>query len=165
MSKYWFDIDGWFTPAEGVVLQSLVRDKSVLEFGAFKGRSTVCASQTATYIVSVDHHKGDEEAGWDDSTKEYLENIEHGHNLIIPLLCTFAEASKALPHGMFDVVLIDGAHDADSVEADTRLALQHVKLGGMFIYHDATYPSVQAGAKRVGINVTPIVDSLGYVKV
>lgn len=42
----------------------------------------------------------------------------------------------AYPDGFFDSVLIDGGHDQDVVENDTRKALRLVRSGGIILWHD-----------------------------
>jgi len=58
-------------------------------------------------------------------------------------------APKKLPKA--DLVYIDGGHDADTVLADTLLARQIVKPGGLLIWHDYHNHTVQ---------VTAVIDSL-----
>lgn len=59
MAKHWTEIQGWLSEAEGGELQMLAAGKTVLEIGAWKGRSTICLASVAKHVVTVDHFKGD----------------------------------------------------------------------------------------------------------
>jgi predicted O-methyltransferase YrrM len=54
------EIQGWLTEDEGRLLADLARLKRVLEVGSYHGRSSVCMAQTASWLVSVDHHRDDD---------------------------------------------------------------------------------------------------------
>lgn len=139
--------DGWLPENEAAELQRLAKGKTVLELGAWKGRSTVALSQVARYVVSVDRHQGIEEVGGEDSLPDYLAAVRSLPNVAIvvadfsgfcPLLCDY-----------FDLVFIDGDHDEGSVARDTVTALEHVTLEGMLAFHDWDFDSVRAGAASI----------------
>jgi SAM-dependent methyltransferase len=141
--------DGWLPDNEVRELQRLAKGKTVLELGAWKGRSTVALGLVATYVVSVDRHEGVEGYGATgvDSLPDYLDAVRGLANVAIvvadfnafcPLLCDY-----------FDLVFIDGDHDHDSVARDTQTALEHVRGDGMLVFHDWDMSDVRAGAISV----------------
>ena len=139
--------DGWLAADEAHELQRLTKGKTVLELGAWKGRSTVTIARVAKYVVSVDRHQGIEEEGGSDSLPDYLDSVRGLANVAIvvadfsafcPFLCDY-----------FDLVFIDGDHDHDSVARDTQTALEHVRGDGMLVFHDWDMSDVRAGAASV----------------
>lgn len=137
--------DGWLPDDEVRELQRLAKGKTVLELGAWKGRSTVALSEVAKYVVSVDRHRGIPGHGL--SLQEYLRAVRDLPNVAIviaefnrfcPLLCDY-----------FDLVFIDGDHDDESVARDTVTALEHVTLEGRIAFHDWDFASVRAGAGSI----------------
>lgn len=137
--------DGWLPDDEVEELQRLAKDKWVLELGAWKGRSTVALSEVANYVVSVDRHQGIPGHGL--SLQEYLLAVRDLPNVAIVV----ADFSYFCPFlsDCFDLVFIDGDHDADSVARDTQTALEHVTVAGMLVFHDWDFESVREGAQRV----------------
>lgn len=139
--------DGWLASDEIVELQKLAKGKTVLELGAWKGRSTVVLAEVASYVLSVDRHQGIEEVGGEDSLPDYLDAVRDLANVAIvvaefnrfcPLLCDY-----------FDLVFVDGDHDEESVSRDTVTALEHVTLEGFIAFHDWDFESVRAGVTSV----------------
>lgn len=159
----WTAIDGWLSVAEGEALQCLATGRAVLELGAWKGRSTVCLAAVARRVVSVDAHRGDPATGPADTYAEYLANVTASGSLdrITPVLLRFQDLVDLGPR--FDLVFVDGAHDADSVEHDTRLALQFIRPGGTIAWHDLGYESVREGLQRLGLAPAALVGSLGWL--
>lgn len=51
----------------------------------------------------------------------------------------------------FDLVFIDAAHDTESVERHTRIALQAVRPGGVIAWHDWHWESVREGIWACGL--------------
>jgi protein-L-isoaspartate O-methyltransferase len=136
--------DGWLPDNEVRELQRLTKGKTVLELGAWKGRSTVALSQVAEYVVSVDRHRGI--PGHGESLDEYLGAARELPNVAIVI----ADFSLFVPLlGAFDLVFIDGDHDVHSVVRDTQLALEHVTTKGTLVFHDWDFESVRVGAHSV----------------
>lgn len=153
--------DGWLSDAEVKELRRLARNKEVLELGAWKGRSTVAMSSVARYIVSVDRHHGIPLAQEDgDSLPDYLDAVRELENVAI-VIGGFHEVVPRFGSN-FDLVFVDGDHDADSAEADALLAFAHVNEHGVVAFHDWDFESVQAGVSRVTGAVKPwrVVDSV-----
>jgi len=154
--------DGWLSNQEATELQRLAAGKTVLELGAWKGRSTVVLAQVARYVVSVDRHQGldvpaDHPQFGCDSLPDYLEAARGLENVAIVV----ADFQVFLPllAVVFDIVFVDGNHDADSVERDALLACQHAYFStGIIVFHDHDLDSVQEGIGRVFHNRQP--DSL-----
>jgi SAM-dependent methyltransferase len=139
--------EGWLSLDEAHELQRLTKRKTVLELGAWKGRSTVAIAKVAKYVVSVDRHQGIEEEGGSDSLPDYLDAVRPLANVAIvvadfsrfcPLLCDY-----------FDVVYIDGDHDEEAVARDTQNALEHVHTSGMLVFHDWDFRAVRDGVTSI----------------
>lgn len=146
--------DGWLTEEEAAQLADLARDRTVLELGAWKGRSTFVLARTALHVVSVDRHLGIPGHGGD-SLAEYLENVRGLAN-VSPVVSHFEEIVPLLGH--FDLVYIDGDHDEASVYRDSTLALPHCDT---IAFHDWDFPEVRAGAAHLG-DPAGIVGSLAW---
>jgi hypothetical protein len=163
------EIDGWLTENEGKALAALAKDGCVLELGAWKGRSTVAMAATAEYVTTVDSFTGDAETGPVDTYGEFRENIERAGVLskIDARRGQIAAWAEVLPSAHYDLVFIDGAHDAASVERDARLALRCVKPTGAIAWHDANYRTVVDGLKAAGIRGDRpdfLIDSTAWVR-
>lgn len=139
--------DGWLSRQEAQELQRLAADKTVLELGAWKGRSTVVMAEVAKYVVSVDRHQGIEEVGGEDSLPDYLEAVRGLGNVAI-VVADFNNVVPLLRETAFDIVYVDGNHDVDSATNDINLALEVVKEDGLIVLHDFDFESVQEAAKE-----------------
>ena len=141
--------DGWLSKDEASELQRLATGKTVLELGAWKGRSTVVLSQVARHVVSVDRHQGiPGHTDNGDSLLDYLSAVRELENVAIVIsdFQTFVPFLAVV----FDLVFVDGDHDADSVERDVLLGCQHVYYSnGIIVLHDFDFESVREGAARV----------------
>lgn len=134
---------GWLADVEADELRRLGAGRTVLELGAWKGRSTVVLAGVARYVVSVDRHQGI--SGHGESLQEYLENVLGIRNVAI-VVADFEAIVPLLGH--FDVVYIDGDHEADAVERDVQLAYDHadpIVICG----HDWDFEEVREGFARV----------------
>ena len=112
---------GWLTPVEADELRKLADGKTVLELGAWKGRSTVVLAETARVVMSVDNHGGiPTMPDIDDSLDDYLATVRDLPNVVIVI----ADFQTVVPHlGTFDLVFVDGTHDDEPVARDANLAL------------------------------------------
>jgi predicted O-methyltransferase YrrM len=141
--------DGWLPDAEVRELQRLAEHKTVLELGAWKGRSTVALSRVARYVVSVDRHQGipGHDDG-EDTLLSYLDAVRPLANVAV-VVADFGEFCPFLCDS-FDLVFVDGDHDAESVARDTRFALGCVAAhGGQLVFHDWDFSSVVLGAGSI----------------
>ena len=114
-------VPGWLTETEGELLFQAATGRRVLELDAHAGRATVCLAQSAESVAGVG---GDcaEAAEW---VRRYG-------------LSGRVEFSRTPPGGPFDLILIDGAHDAASLGRDIAAALRRLAPGGRLAFHD--YP-------------------------
>lgn len=136
---------GWLSDQEARELQSLAAGKTVLELGAWKGRSTVALAAVAEYVVSVDRHQGIVEMGDEDSLPDYLDAVRGLGNVAIVV----ADFDRMVPLlADFDVVYVDGNHDDVSAERDARMALMHLSDGGVVAFHDWDIETVREGVTR-----------------
>ncbi len=141
-------VPGWLSFAEGRALWELARGKRVLELGRFHGRSTVALAQSARLVVSVDTGDPAPAADW-------LARFGVGERVDLHR-GTFADIVPRL--GQYDLVFVDGAHDAPNVRADLELALAALAPGGVLACHDYPDPDwpdvrrvVDEVAARVGL--------------
>lgn len=114
---------GWLSEAEADQLAQLATGRTVLELGAWKGRSTVAMASTAAMVVSVDRHAPYEVHGErvdEDSLPDYLVAVRGLAN-IVAVLGEFTVARMFSPDA-FDLVFVDGFHDRDNVLHDLALA-------------------------------------------
>lgn len=136
---------GWLSDAEADCLAGLARDKTVLELGAWLGRSTVVLASTAAHVVSVDWHKGDEDAGFGDTLPGYWDTIRNLDN--VTMVVGRFEFVVPLFAPVFQLAFVDGCHAVDAVERDARLALAVTR--GTVVFHDYDQPAVQAAVTAV----------------
>lgn len=149
---------GWLSADEAAELQRIAAGKTVLELGAWKGRSTVVLAQVAGYVVSVDIHRGISiipDSG--ESLTDYLANVRDLPNVAI-VVAKFEQFVPLLREVAFDLVYIDGDHDRDSVSRDTRLAID--LEAETIAFHDWGEPGVIAGASHLAAEPTRVVGSL-----
>jgi predicted O-methyltransferase YrrM len=163
----WKDIDGWLNPAEGQVLASLAAGWTVLELGSYKGRSTVCMAASARLVVAVDWHNGDSACGHEDTAPDFLRNLtDHGvRDHVVPIIGRIEQAAPFLVSSAFELAFVDGAHDAESTESATRLALRCVAPGGVIAWHDWNYSSVREAVAACGLKPNSFRDSLAWMTI
>jgi predicted O-methyltransferase YrrM len=172
------DVDGWLRPAEGAALAELARGKRVLEVGSYCGLSTICLARTAAHVVSVDTHDGRGTPGpRRDTLAELRANLER-HGVADKVSVRVGRLYRADPKtaGRFDLIFIDGAHDADSVAHDVACGLDRLAPGGLLAFHDygatagpgdGREPAVTAAVDALvaaGGELRSITDSLAVVK-
>ena len=165
---------GWLTDDEASELRLLATGKVVLEIGSWLGRSTLAMAETATKVFSIDHHRGDDgttgffrdklrQEPVADTLPEFRTNTSVFRN-IVPLVGDTGDLAAVLADGFADVVFVDGAHDAESVERDVRLAKRCLKDGGVLAMHDWGAPGVKQGFATAGgygpSDSTTVVDDL-----
>jgi predicted O-methyltransferase YrrM len=136
--KKWQDIEGFFSHNDSCVIQTVSKDKIVLEIGSWKGRSTVCIAEIAEQVFACDPHTafntqllGEEFI----SLEEWKENTKGYENIILLLGKSIDEVPK-LRDDFFDVVFIDGCHFYASVKEDIELSIPKLKNEGIFVFHD-----------------------------
>lgn len=154
--------EGWLDSADIRALEVLAFGNTVLELGAWKGRSTVVLAGVANYVVSVDRHQGVEEQGGDDSLPDYLAAVRDLPNVAV-VLAPFEKFVLLLSaRGRFDLVFIDGDHDYASVQRDTYLAL--ALNAKVVAFHDWDIPAVRDGASAILGEPTGLGGSVAHFK-
>ncbi|QEL19995.1 class I SAM-dependent methyltransferase [Limnoglobus roseus] len=151
-------VPGWLSYREGRLLWELARGRRVLELGRRHGRSTVALAQSAKSLLSIDPLKSR-------SAREWLARFE------LTGAVDFREGSFRynLPaSGKFDLIFLDGEHDAKSVRRDLRLAHAALKPKGLLAVHDYPDPNwpdvrrgVDAAAREHGWRRVAQADYLG----
>jgi len=106
------DIPTALTPAETELLQSLARDKYVLEVGALLGYSTVVLAQVAKQVISIDPHEGYPDNNPRPTWQTYRENLaRHGvKDKVLPYKATWQEVAAHDEGGLpapYDMVFMD----------------------------------------------------------
>lgn len=135
--------DGWLWDEEAAELARLAEGRTILELGAWKGRSTTALASTARYVVSVDRHRGIPDVG-NDSLSEYIANVRSLPNVAM-VVASFEEFVPLLGH--FDLVYVDGEHTAEAVARDVRLAV--ARDPEVIAFHDWDLETVRQGAWEI----------------
>jgi cephalosporin hydroxylase len=165
--KNWYDIDGWFNHHDAHVYHSMVEyldnGSTILEIGAYKGRSTICLAQTIIAsgkdikIHVVDTFEGDGECGNISTYQEFMTNMLPYANLVE--LIRKGESTHIAETNTYRYggVYIDASHDYKSVSADIKAWLPFIKIGGVMGGHDYNFASVRMAVDE---NFTEVI-SLG----
>lgn len=153
---------------EADVLARLAAGGLALELGAQYGASTVALARWAAMVHSVDWHGGDPQAGWGDSLPEFWENVKRAgvREKVVVHVGPFSAVLPLLKDKSFDVVFVDGMHDAISVATDAAEAFRLVKDGGVVAFHDyarATTPGVREGLRQWG-EAHEVYDTIGVCR-
>lgn len=151
MNHFFWAIDGWFN--FGHIYMEAVRrfDGIFVEVGAWKGRSTAfMAVEIARSGKPIDFHVVDTFAGSDEP--EHHEDPDVGnlravfdrnmapvaHMMLVHQLPSVA-AAELFEDASLSFVLLDGAHDYESVRADIVAWLPKVKPGGWLCGDDIAW--------------------------
>lgn len=145
-------------------MSRLAEGKRVLEIGAYQGRSTAALAQTASLVVSVDHHRGDAGTRAVGTAPDWTLPLFCGHlnrlglwEKVVPIIGNVEDIRPILAPFAFDLVWIDGAHDEESVSRDTALAFRVLNpVSGVIAWHDWDYESVQAGVAKHLVNLASV---------
>ena len=150
------------TPREHDRLRELARGKVAIELGAWEGVTTAVLAEVAAQVWTVDHHHGDAFTGPRETLPAYWMNVEPvgpARN-VITIVGYFEDVLPKLQLDAFDLVLVDGAHDLDSVKADIVAALLLVSQGGSIAVHDWGRWDVAAAGRGLLGDPNELVDSL-----
>lgn len=135
------EISTSLTLAETDELRRLAKDADVLEVGSAYGYSAVAMALAGAKVLAVDPHQ------WLNSQGPMLANLlAYG---VASRVDIWAEDSRtALPSigARFDLIWIDGDHEAHAVAQDVANALRLLKPTGTLACHDydeATCPGVR----------------------
>jgi hypothetical protein len=147
---------GWLSDAEADYLAQLATDKTVLELGAWLGRSTVALASTAAHVVSVDWHKGDDGTGFGDTLPGYWDTVRDLD--AVTMVVGRFEFVVPLFAPVFQLAFVDGCHEEDAVVRDARLAVAVTR--GLIAFHDYDQPAVRSAVEEVGLVPVAQVDTV-----
>lgn len=172
----WNQIKGWFNLSQAIAIQSIVKQlppgSKLVELGSYQGRSSVAIAAVLppnSVLYCVDHFKGSEEhKKWNLNINNLLEaftnNIERFgvKDKIYTLAMSSTEAAEKFEGESLDLVLVDAAHDYDSVKADLLSWYPKLKRGGYLLCDDyePSWPGVMRAVKTVGLEGNVIAESL-----
>lgn len=127
-----FDVIGWLHPDEGLVLADLAKGRRVLEIGSYFGKSTICIAREAESVLCIDYFDGRGTVAPCDTLEGFRRNLSKyqvSHKVAVG---TPGEQFDS----EFDLVFIDGSHEAESVQRDIETAIAALKPGGLIAFHD-----------------------------
>lgn len=135
----WFpsDVAGWLTEREGRELARLSQGKTVLEIGAYCGRSSICIAKAAKNVHCIDTFKGTGTPLEGDTLPTFQANVKR-YGVGDKVAVMQGNSHEIVPHlpQVFDLVFIDGSHDEGSVKSDATYAARVLKPGGVLVFHD-----------------------------
>jgi hypothetical protein len=158
MEHFFHKIQGWFNFVSiySYVIENADEGDHFVEVGAWKGKSSafmateIANSGKKIKFDVVDTWQGSEEHQDDDVVKSgglyehFLENMKPVEGFYNPVRTTSIEAAKLYEDNSLDFVLLDAAHDYDSIKTDIEAWLPKVKSGGILAgddYHH-TWPGI-----------------------
>ena len=183
--QYEFTRD-WFSQNVPVWRQIISRDKptKILEIGSFEGRSTcwiveMCTehAQTAIEVYCVDTWEGGIEHQKGGQIETQMSEVERrfDHNISVARSKTPHQADVrkikkysnfGLPelmasgkHGYFDLIYIDGSHQAPDVLTDAVMSFQLLRVGGVMIFDDYLWSMDKPGFQDVLKMPKPAIDA------
>ena len=172
----WEQIQGWFHLHKAVAIQSAVKQlppgSKLVELGSFQGRSSVAIASVMppnSILYCVDHFQGMEDyKQWNfdlsNLWQAFSNNIERFgvKDKIRALSMTTSEAADKFEPEYFDLVLVDAAHDYDSVKTDLLNWYPKLKPGGYLFCDDyqPEWPGVMRAIKTVGLEGQVVAGSL-----
>ncbi len=150
-------IPGHTSVQEGDWLRAMARAKTVLEIGAFRGRSTAYLASSAASLLTCDHFCGQKklrlgqrivdmrkvERDWRDTVA--LLGIQHKVTLFRMSSHDCYNILQAEGVRGLGLVFVDGGHDDATVERDTRFA-EMLCVQGVIAFHDyhsARFPTIK----------------------
>lgn len=147
-------IEGWITQKQARVLARLAAGlapgSTVIEIGAFRGKSTVAltlAADDSVKVITVDPHNGVDrgpnetrpahELGDEDFRALHANLAQLGlDDRVTHLRCTSDEAEDRTP-AHAELVFVDGSHRMRQASVDVRVWRGRVAPGGHLVVHDA----------------------------
>lgn len=154
---YAADILSAVTQAECGRLAELAAGGIVLEMGAHLGRSTVALASTALRVHSIDWHRGDGHAGYNNTLQEFIRNLDrYGlRDKVVAHVGRFEDVIPVFRARQFDLIFLDGFHEEAQVLVDFDQAKGALRAGGAFAFHDYGSPTfgVTAAVDRLGLPI------------
>jgi predicted O-methyltransferase YrrM len=152
-----YQLPGMLSTAEVDCLFQLARFHQapgvIVEIGSWKGKSTVALARALARgsherIYAIDPHSVlPEERYFEDTKKEFLENLKHAgvDDRVVPMMMTSEEAAKGWNQPI-RLLWIDGDHRYASAKLDFTLWEPFLVEGGILAMHDTIR---KPGPKRV----------------
>ena len=172
----WNQIKGWFDLAQAIALQTYVKQLSpgstLVELGSFQGRSSVALAAVLppdSILYCIDHFQGSvEHKKWNLDLSNLLAaftaNIERFgvKDKIRPIPMSTTAAAEQFQPESIDLLLVDAAHDYDSVKSDLKAWYPKLKSGAYLFCDDyqPEWPGVMRAVKSVGLEGNLITGSL-----
>jgi predicted O-methyltransferase YrrM len=167
----------WFSGREGVWLSIVeaVRPARILEIGSYEGRSTCflieeCGRRFPTEIVCVDTWEGGVEhdpAAMQSIEKRFDSNVAWAQSLItekVTVRKVKSDSKNALltlaaKGERFDLIYVDGSHQAPDVLFDAVLSFELLRVHGVIIFDDYLW-SMEAPGQQDLLNMPkPAIDA------
>jgi len=131
------DIDAWITRKEISKLQEYCKDRIYCEIGSYEGFSGFMINKVANKVIMIDPLPSDSKYG---KVIKYVVKPNESK-------CVFIRDYSQNVHNWFDdesfdVLLIDGNHNLESVKRDYDLYRAKVKIGGYIVFHDYNFTGV-----------------------
>jgi hypothetical protein len=152
------EIEGWFDFRDVYdrVAIGMPDGGAFVEVGSWKGKS-ICylrdrlddIGNRKASILAVDTFEGDADAGFENTFREFANNVQT--RSIAIYRGTSIDAAADHKDVSLDGVFIDAAHDYESVKADIAAWLPKVKSAGFFGGHDIDAPGVLRAVDESGI--------------
>lgn len=169
----------WFSRFAPVWRQLLERHKpaKLLEIGCYEGRATCFLIETCGAERPLELHCVDTWAGGVEHDSSRMSDVEQRFDRNIERARATAanpvviEKHKSLSHpaliGLlaqggaetFDLIYVDGSHQAPDVLADAVLAFQLLKVGGLLIFDDYLWTMEAAGQQDFYNMPKPAIDA------
>lgn len=150
------------SPRETERLVAEATNRLTLELGAWHGETTAQLAQVAAQVWTIDHHRGDRHTGPADTLADYFDTLERAgvRDQVVSVVGVFGDVLHMLRQGTFDMVIVDGEHDAASVGFQVAYARMLLAPGGTLALHDWGRWDVEPAARTTLPKPHAIVDSL-----
>ena len=128
------------------IAELIPENGTMINIGAGAGTSSlaVAESRPDLHIVTVDISGGGPLGGLKNEINAF-NNAEMEDQLPEQILGDSKEIGKDWDRDKVDLVFVDGDHSEDGVRGDIEAWLQHIKDGGIIVFHDyspVTWPKV-----------------------
>lgn len=140
-------LGGWCSDIEAAALQEEARDKSVLEIGVWKGRSTVAMAATARSILSIDHFYGDGYAGRSNPRHEAVETLAPFQEIVTLCIGDWKGVRRVINPRLFDFIYYDADHTYEATK-DFLDWCHFNKVNAVIGIHDVDNNPSHEGVKR-----------------
>jgi predicted O-methyltransferase YrrM len=154
-TPYLLHVPTAMSPGEVFHLAELATDRFVLEIGSWYGHSTFAMASVAKHVTSIDWHRGDSNAGFEDTTVEYFQHMRNcglGPDKITTIIGLSDDILPLWkPQPLFDLAFIDGYHAYSQVLKDAWMVYPLMKHGGIVAFHDyGRFIAAEEGNRGVG---------------